>query len=273
MAPFTTKNPDTIEFLQRMDFSETVFLMPQIGADDEELYLATIEFYASKKMPNLRRVSGWGVNELIGAFPHANAWTLNIEGMEDSPNLEDLNHLKELHILDEVSIPIDLGQLPRPEKLRALTINVATNVTGLEQLVNLEFLNPGETKLSTADLAALLEHYPDLVFLDLSQAEVESLEPLRNHRTLEVVALGDFMTDEEPDFSPLSDLPKLRYVALTDDLHESGAAAAIREISPQTVIYHRDKFCLGSGWLLLFPPLLLIALLAKRMRTQTRRRV
>jgi hypothetical protein len=234
---------------------------------------ATLELLQEKEMPKLRRlhiIDSEGANELLGAFSRVQAVNIT-EEIDELPGLCHLSELEELHLSLIKSPPLDFGQLLRPEKLRALTINVTTNVTGLETLINLEYLNPGDSTFSETDLSELLTPYANLLFLDLSQAKVESLRPLTNNPALEAVALGDFMTDGDPDFSPLGDLPKLRYVALTDDLHESGAAAAIRDVCPQAVIYWHYKFCLGSGWLLLFLPVLLILPFAKRARSKMRR--
>ena len=264
----TTNAPFMQEFLESMDFSETVILMAD-GIDS-----ATLQLLKEKGMPKLRLLQindSEGANELMDALPRVKA--VNITKKTAKPfNLDSLTDLEELHLSPEKSSPCDFGRLARPEKLRALTINVTTNVTGLEKLVNLEYLNPGKTEWPDIELTRLLANHPDLVFLDLSLAKIESLKPLRNLLKLEVVALGDFITEGEPDFSPLGDLPNLRYVALNGDLHESGAAAAIREVCPQTVIYFHDKFCLGSGWLLMFPLLLVATLLVKRMRTKAHRR-
>jgi hypothetical protein len=266
----STNLPFSAEILEYMDYSEVVILMT------EYIDAATMNLLKKKDMRKLRRLLAYeseGAGRVLDACPHVKAVSIG-KDVDELPNLYHLHDLEELHISLKKSPPLDFGRLPRPDRLRALTINVTTKLTGLEKLVNLEFLNPGEAKLTNTELANLLSNCPNLIFLDLSRAKVESLEPLRKSLQLEVVALGDFMKEEESNYSPLGDLPKLRYVALNNDLSDSDsdAEAAVRDVCPQAVIYWHDKFCLGSGWLLLFLPVLLVLPFAKRTRSKTRRR-
>lgn len=248
------------EIITRIDFTETRVLI--LEDNDAE----TLDILSHKAMPNLYRLilSGdHGENTLLEDFPHVKAVTLAVE--KESPNLSPLHNLEELHVMEEVAI--DFNQLPNPEALRMLTL-MTENISGLEKLTNLEYLNPGERTFSEEELKAMLSSHPNLVYLNLVHAEIENLEPLRNAKQLEGLIIGQISDDAMPDFTPLKDLRHLRYIGIPDN-PSSEMVDALRATCPQAMIYLQGM-CLGSGWLVLFLPLLLILLLLKRNQMKTR---
>ena len=42
--------------------------------------------------------------------------------------------------------------------------------------------------------------------------------------------------------------------------------AKVKAECPETVVFSYDHFCMGSGWILLFLPILAVAFTIKRMR-------
>ncbi len=250
--------------ITHVDLSETKIL------NLEDVDPKSWEVFSDNPMPNLYRLilpAEPGADKLLDLFPHAKAVTFS-DG-NHVPRVDKLQNLEELHFLcDSTNRPIDLGPL---QKLRILSILGEVNVTGLEKLTKLEYLNPGEIELSDENLATILSNHPNLVFLNLLYATVESLAPLRKATHLEGLVLNGFRENSDPDFTPLGALKKLRYIGLSKELEEqSEVVAEIKKVCPQVVVYRYDKFCLGSGWLVLFLPLLAFLLIFKRSRVKKR---
>jgi len=133
---------------------------------------------------------------------------------------------------------------------------------GVKNIKNLKYLNPGI--IDQKHLETILSSNPGLVFLNLIYSDVESLKPLEQARNLQGIALGGENLDSL-SFSPLATLPELHYLGLSSELeNEQEIVDKIRLACPNCIIYKHQGFCLGSGWLILFIPLLLILLLVKK---------
>lgn len=243
--------------IEQLDFTETRILMLE-DCEDE-----IADVLSNKAMPNLHRLilmdSPDELYGLLDAFPHIKA--LTVIDAENSPNLGSLENLEELAVATDTAI--DFNQLPHPEALRILILGT-DNALGLEKLTNLEYLNPGEKALTAEDLASILATHPALTCLNLYAAQIESLEPLRKASNLEGVILCEIKDGTELDFTPLGDMKNLRYIGITGDTSPE-ITETLQEICPQALIYTYTP-CLGSGWLALFIPLLLIILLIKKHR-------
>ena len=257
------KGPFSQKACERTDLSETRVLIVEDTINDQML-----EILKQKEMPNLYRIffeSHPQANELLRVFPHIKAAT--ILGKE-KPNLKHLPQLKELnYLLDD---EFDLGELPNPGKLLALTANIATNTTGLEKLRNLEYLHPFESEFSDEELSALLRNFPKLVYLNLTHTKLESLKPLKNAPLLEVVVIGELKADSEPDLSPLSELKHLRYISFHEDEVTEELIAKAEAASPEAEVFLYDHLCMGSGWLLIFLPVLAAVYIIKRTHAGAR---
>jgi len=262
VGAISTNEAKAVEFIKHSNYSEARVVL--IWDPD----IALLDAFKTKLAPKLRRLIICEGTEIPTQYAHVKALTL--WDAEQAPDFRDLKELQELHICNN-DIALDLSTLPHPEALRALTVDISKGVTGLEKLVNLEFLNPMESSFTDKQLSDLLANHPKLIFLDLTAATIESLRPLSTATNLEVIALGDCSTNEVPDFAPLSKLPKLRYVALNNELLEADAAEALSKVCPEIDVYVHDGFCMGSGWILLFLPAAIIALLVKRGRSNTHR--
>jgi len=270
---FSTNDVINQQELIKQNLTETRILM----LDDS--MPKTREAWSEKSMPNLYRLIlpiSPEANTLLDAFPHVKAISF-IECDKTSKsdrfqNLGKLRSLEELHLATESeNITCDLAQLTNPKALRFLSVGEKSNVVGTELLINLEYLNPGNVEFSDEDLESMLSNHPNLVFLNLIYATIDSLEPLRRAPHLEGVMLGGFSGDAPPDFSPLGNLKRLRYVGLPENMaDEPEAVAAIEKVCPRVVIYQHDKFCMGSGWLVLFLPALLLLLLFKWFQGKAR---
>lgn len=249
------------EEIGQIDFSETRLLF--LENDDPEV----IETLAKKDIHNLYSLIT-ETGRILSAVPTIRSVSI-MNG--DMPDAAELGNLEALHVLDDNGTEVlDLDNLPKPGALRVLTVPDIDKVIGLEKLSGLEYLNPGTTEFSSESLASLLSSHPKLRFLDLVHASTETLAPLRQAKSLEVVCLGSIDEGVELDFSPLGGLKHLRYIGVTGDTMEKPeVVAAIQEACPRCSIFVHDGFCLGSGWPALFLPLFLLVLIRKRRDVKT----
>jgi hypothetical protein len=101
---------------------------------------------------------------------------------------------------------------------------------------------------------------------------VESYQSLLNLQNL----YGLTIMDTVMDIGTIQNLKNLRYLSLpTEQLSDSLFRKAIQEILPNTRIAANEGFCLGSGWLLLILPLILLfrtagLYIARRGKRQTK---
>jgi hypothetical protein len=259
---------EDVEALGKVDLGATRVLM--VGGTNS----AVLAELCKKEMPALARLilsEAEGAGELLKAAPHVQSVTF-MDCDDASPWLEGLKNLEELHFMgDDEEKSFDLGRLPNPAGLRALTLENYKGASGLDQLANLEYLNPRSTEFTEARLATLVAGHPRLRFLNLMPASVPNLKPLQGATQLEAVRLGSFGEGVVPDFTPLQKLEKLRTVGLPEELmNNPEAVAALQQACPQCVIYQHDGLCLGPGWLALFLPFLLLVQVYKRRKAHVR---
>ena len=246
----------TAEQINQIDLSETKLVYVSEG-----LSPAVIEDLI---MPDIYRLiaDDYGDNtaRLMNTFPDIKALSiLENSTLTNLSTIEHLANLHELHIIFGDSI--NISGLANAHELEVLTI-VGDTLRGVENIKNLKYLNPGI--IDQKQLETILSSNPDLVFLNLLYCDLESLEPLEKAGGLKGITLGGENIDSL-SFSPLAALPELHYLGLPSGLeNEQETMDKIRSACPDCIIYKHQGFCLGSGWLILFIPLLLILLLAKK---------
>jgi hypothetical protein len=98
--------------------------------------------------------------------------------------------------------------------------------------------------------------HPDLEVIELiSNDTIRSLQALSGLSKL----YGLTVTDTVTDIASVKTLRNLKYLSLPDDfLDDTAIKAELQKSLPDTRIVANEGFCLGSGWLLLLIPLVLI---------------
>jgi len=156
-----------------------------------------------------------------------------------------------------------LGSLSRLQRLD-LTGSDWTEATDLATLKQLRWLGlPGNA--TQAEFAALVASHPKLEVLGIIGADsVTDLAPLAGARHLRAIALdGDFA-----NLGVLKDLPSLKFVGFSDSMVKRvpEEIAAIRAALPGAAVVELTAFCLGSGWILLLVPLVLVMTVVRPAR-------
>lgn len=179
--------------------------------------------------------------------------------------LEELPRLKSLSVCgngNSTTIPTDfyssLGSLV------SLTLNDvdSANLTLVSRLKSLRWLGLPQT-LSQQQLVAITDALPNLEVVYLYKTnEVTNYKPLVELKKLICLVITDSVTD----YGSLRSLKQLKYLSIPASKNETDslALAALRKQLPSTLIVPNDGFCLGSGWLLLFVPLVVLSVLVLR---------
>ncbi len=183
---------------------------------------------------------------------------------EDLSNIEFPPSLNRLHMVLCESLT-DIDGIDQVSDLVSLSFSGSNNVDALEEVYNLKSLKwmsfPGNTTQGVFN--SFLAHQESLEIIELNQCisvtDVTKLKNLENLKTL-------IFNAEEYDIQQLASLDQLRLIILNSALFEDAPEkiSQLKAQLPQTEIVPGNGLCLGSGWLLLLLPLVLIAQMAFR---------
>jgi hypothetical protein len=133
-------------------------------------------------------------------------------------------------------------------------------LSALDNLSNVKWISfpPG---ISQGDFSDFLSKNPGLEVIDLLGCEaISDLSPLS--RLTSIRALNLDLTVE--DLSPLYQLKDLELLTLHEDSFEEWQYEELREALPNTQIVI-GGYCLGSGWLLLAIPVIVVSTACARL--------
>ncbi len=220
-------------------------------------YQGTLDFLS--QLPQLHTLSL--LFEGVGTIPSGcrNLRSVSIfedKGVKDLFFLRNVTGLRELVLqgFDELE---DISALAAFPELRRLAFLGGKNVRALsvlEQLPRLAWLGFPQNTTQEA-FAQVLAGHPGLEVVELVACDnICDLSPLRNLRHLQAA----IVLTKEVDFGVLQDLKGLRYLALHKDAFQGEKVAALEKALPDTFIARFGTFCLGSGWILLLAPAILL---------------
>jgi hypothetical protein len=229
-----------------------------------------------RMLPNLHRIviGGWDIDK-TGRLPP------DLQGLKSliigGPGVKDLSALGGAPAgLEELSLfmceeLVDVNDLARFSGLKTLILTGSEKVLDLSGLAGLKQLQwvglPPE--ISQEQFAAFLAAHPNLRILEMVNCEnVTDLAPLRDLTNLEGLILGKSYKNLEV----LQGLKSLRFVGLAKAIFKGSPdqIAEIRKALPDALVVSVAPFkiCLGSGWiLLLIPTVVLWRLFQRRQAT------
>jgi hypothetical protein len=195
-------------------------------------------------------------------------------GLEEIRGLPNLRHLdvSTMETLQGIRLPagleglrisagaVDLSRLGDLPRLRTLILTFSkwSGPSDLAALKQLRWLGL-PTNATQTEFAAIVLAHPDLEVLELGGVEgVTDLSPLRALPRLEAVTLDGAYDD----LGVLRDLTSLRFIGLSRAIWENSPdqVAAIRAALPRAAVVKVTPFCLGSGWILLLIPAVILML-------------
>ena len=153
----------------------------------------------------------------------------------------------------------DIAQVQKLPELWRLNLTACDEVNNVGMLKNLESLRwisfpVNITQKEFHELAGSLKQLEVAELIDC--AEITDLSPLRQMEHLKVLAL--YLEKEQ--FAGLDSLTQLELLILTNELFKDNPELVkeLRASLPQCNIVPGSGLCLGSGWLLLLLPLILL---------------
>lgn len=138
------------------------------------------------------------------------------------------------------------------------------DIPAIAQMAPLTRLSlPGNT--SQPEFADIISRHGQLQVLELVGCEsITDLSPLEDLSALRALTLDLSIAD----LKPVCQLNELELLVLSEDLFEDSLAMAeIRRAMPGTRIVAGGGFCLGSGWILLLVPAVIILIMARNRFT------
>ncbi len=217
-------------------------------------------------------ISNWDPSKgelvTLAGLKYLQSLTLAGCSITDLSNIEFPPSLKRLHLI-ECDTLINIGGINQVPGLESLSLSGSDQVKSLEEINNLKSLKwisfPENTTQAT--FLSILANRESLEIVELNQClgvtDVSRLKDLENLKTL-------ILNSEEFDLQQMAELDQLELIILNSALFEDTPEkiAQLQAQLPQTEIVPGSGLCLGSGWLLLLLPLVLLTRIIFRERPQ-----
>ncbi|MFC2114076.1 hypothetical protein ACFLRI_01860 [Bacteroidota bacterium] len=217
------------------------------------------------KMPGLKHLVLSGENNEIGKeFLANNSHIESIAGYNsifpDYSFFAELTNLKALSFswFDTISDMEFINQFPQLESL-SMSVEKPRKFDPLNNLNSLRWLSMA-SDMTQSDFNTIIENHSTLEVVELLECKnVKNLEILAQLDKLMGLTIGDTLSDRS---TPLK-LNKLKYLSLPNEVYkDSTYLVSLHSALPECTIVPNESIiaggCLGSGWLLLFFPLVIL---------------
>ncbi|MFH0759328.1 MAG: hypothetical protein V2B15_18725 [Bacteroidota bacterium] len=154
----------------------------------------------------------------------------------------------------------DIGGIEAIPGLRSFGMAGSHDVSSLEPVMEFPELTrlafPGN--ISQKDFASVIDRLPRLEVVELIDCpDIHDLSPLQQSGNLDILILRpDSVIPEH-----IGSLDQLELIVLSEEIFENSpeSISGLRSQLPNTLIVPGSGLCLGSGWLLLILPVLIVA--------------
>ena len=217
-------------------------------------------------MPKLKTlmIGSWDADmkEQIQIDKITNLETL-IVSESDMTSLEALGNatrLSELYLFSCESLT-DISRIKDMQDITCLGLvgcDTIINLTALNALPSLRWLSL-PIDISQEDFEGLVVHHPLLEGIDMLECiYITDLSPLIQLQGLKALSISA----EKIDYDILKQLTGIQLIVINETTfsRDEEEIAALKEALPDAHIVPGGGFCMGSGWILLFLPVLLLAL-------------
>jgi hypothetical protein len=179
--------------------------------------------------------------------------------------IEPLNSLKELIINKTDSIEnFDLIRNHKQLELLSVAGLKLSNDITLKELPCIRWMAFNE-EVTQDGFNSFIECHPGLEVVEIFDNDtIKNLQPLLNLRKL----IGLTVTDTLTDFATIKSLKNLKYLSLPKKImNDTIRKTELQKSLPDTRIVSNQGVCLGSGWLLLLIPLILVLRVFTRQKS------
>lgn len=170
--------------------------------------------------------------------------------------IEPLNSLKEL-IINKADTIENFDLIRNHKQLELLSVAGVklNNDIALKELPGIRWMAFNE-EVTQDEFDSFIEGHPGLEVVEIFDNDtIKNLQPLLNLRKLAGLTVTDTLTD----YATIKSLKNLKYLSLPKDiLNDSIKKTELQKSLPDTRIVSNQGVCLGSGWLLLLIPLILV---------------
>lgn len=270
-------NEDISDFTDVLKlFNPTWIVAPGSALDDktqkaigskknlELLYISadTWDMEVLSKLPGLKNLILLNLyqpenNEVLINNSELESLTIIKSEIRDISFLGNLNNLTQLSLLECDSLT-DISVLKNMSNMERLGLINCSSITDIDVLDNLTSLgwisfNP---QVTTGELESFTEKHSDIEAIELIGCmHIKDISSFKRLKKLSCLTYFD----TEIDLSSVYDLKRLKYLSLPDSIYnEPSLAAELQEKLPNCVIVPAAALCLGSGWLLLIIPVIIL---------------
>jgi hypothetical protein len=186
----------------------------------------------------------------------------DLSPIAESSRIRNLN-LIYCETLKEIGSAVDL------DRITGLGLTGCENITDIPAILQMPQLTrlsvPGN--ISQMEFADIITRQSTLQVLELIACDgITDLSPLGGYSGLKALTL-DF---DVHNLEPVYQLAGLELLVLPEEFFEDSLAITeIHQAMPQTRIVAGGGFCLGSGWILLLIPAVIIMVIAKKRITRS----
>jgi len=263
-------------FLAGMNISQKDYDQYPNLKEVELLLLPENDSLISSPLPYLPKLKQIIILDVNTWSKHKNLFEQNkqLERLSISGEPEDFSFLLPLKTLKELSI-VSLKNEKEKKSMAFLKefrhLEVLSLVGGkysdfsvLNELSHLRWLSL-MTNTSQQDFESIVQHHKDLEMLEFLTDSTKSLKPLLQFEKLRGLVI---LNANKIDPTLLS-MKKLKYLSVSKEAmkKDSTRVAELREALPNCTVVPNDGFCMGSGWLLLLIPLVLLFRILIRKRS------
>jgi hypothetical protein len=186
----------------------------------------------------IERVTLWksGIFDFSIIKPLTSLKELVVIGFDSTANSDLLRNQKQLEVLSLLGEKVRINSSPGElADLRWITFSPAT---------------------TQSEFNTFIETHPDLEVVEIANNKlITGLQPLLNLKKVIGLTISDTLTD----VVTIKSLKNIKYLSLPEKLlKDSLLKADLKRSLPNTTIVANHGFCLGSGWLLLLIPFVLL---------------
>ncbi len=227
-----------------------------IGEDDWDLNILS-------KLPKLETLILEEISQPENNGPLVNnnnlkSLTIMKSGINDISSLGNLTNITELNLLDcdSLSSINSIDKLSKLQRLSLINCGNLKDITILGKLPSLKWIS-FHPNITEKELDEFIEHHKSIEVVELIGCmNISNVSPFKKLKKL--ACFTYFETDI--DLNSVYDLKGLKYLSLPDSIYSDALnIEQIKEKNPNCVIVPNAGFCLGSGWLLLIIPALVVS--------------